>query len=460
MKVLLINPPIPSYFYNREFYCPSSLLYLGAVLQENAHEVRVIDFKTCQRDNDPDDNFYQEKLISIIQQFLPDIIGFGSLFSGNFPDVLKLARVAKTNFPKIFNVIGGIHPTLYAQEILENCDSVDSIVLGEGEKTIIKIIDAMTGKGSFADIDGFAYKSNGKCIVNAKCTYIQDVDSIAFPAYELINLEDYYVDTSKWHNPKGLPINTSLPVISSRSCPNRCSFCSMYQVMGPLWRARSPKNVVDEIEYLYKHYGHCHFSFMDDNFTFNKDRLLVICDEIIRRNLDIQFETPNGISIKTLDQSMLDAMVNAGLTRISLAIESGSDFIRNKIMKKRLSKEKIYEVMAMVRKYRQLYVSAFFIIGMPEETKETLQETYNMIKNIRSDKTIVMNLVPFPGTAVYEQALRDDLLVDVQKDRLYLSDDRYFTNYDQIFLKPYNLKLEEMRQFRVKCIELLKNQQV
>ena len=151
-------------------------------------------------------------------------------------------------------------------------------------------------------------------------------------------------------------------------------------------------------------------------------------------------------------------MVAAGLVRTCLAIESGSEYIRNQIMKKHLSNEKIYEVLELTRRYRQLFVNAFFLIGMPEETHETLEETYRMIERIQVDKTIVMNLVPFPGTETYRQAERDNLLVGVSQEDLYLSNDRYFTNYDQIFLKPYALELEELRAFRERCNRLLEKQ--
>jgi len=460
MNILLVNPPIPSYFYNREFYFPSSLLYLAGALSAQGHSLRILDFKTYQRQGpDPAFDFYEHKLSRVVKDFAPDLIGFGSLFSGNFPDVLRLARHCKERFPDIANVIGGIHPTLYTQEILTHCPCIDAIVLGEGEDTLVQLTDAMQGRGDFSGIDGFAFRQNGNIVINPKTVYRHEVDNLPLPAYELIQMEDYYMDTSNWHNPKGLPINTSVPIISSRSCPNRCSFCSMYQVMGPAWRPRSASDVVDEIELVYDRYGQRHFSFMDDNVTLSKSRIMAICQGIVERGMDLQFETPNGISIKTIDAEVLDAMVNAGLVRTSLAIESGSEFIRNRVMKKRLSDEKIYEVIALTRQYPQLFVNAFFLIGMPEETRETLADTYHMIQKINTHKTIVMNLVPFPGTEVFAQAVKDELLVGVEQDKLYLADNRYFTNYDQIFLKPYALELNDIRDFREKCNHLLQEQQ-
>ncbi len=461
MKVLLVNPPIPSYFYNREYYFPSSLLALAAILQRYGHEPKILDFKIYQRGSeDPSRSFYELHFIEEIRKFNPDLIGLGCLFSGNFPDTLWLSRIAKQTCPHIPVIMGGIHGTLYAHDILTHCPSLDAVVLGEGEETLIEMVVAMQAKISWTRIEGLGCRTDaGQVVVNEKTSYTHDVDSLPMPAYDLIDIEDYHVDTSAWHNPKGLPINTSVPIISSRSCPNRCTFCSMYKVMGPRWRARSATNVVDEIESVYQRFNHRHFSFMDDNVTLKKGRMVEICQQIIDRGLDIQFETPNGISVKTIDEEVLDAMVKAGLVRTCLAIESGSEYIRNQIMKKHLSNEKIYEVLALVRRYPQLFVNAFFLIGMPEETAETLEETYRMIEKIRVDKTIVMNLVPFPGTETYRQAVRDNLLVGVPREDLYLSNDRYFTNYDQIFLKPYALELDDIRAFRQRVNRLLERQQ-
>jgi magnesium-protoporphyrin IX monomethyl ester (oxidative) cyclase len=457
MKILLVNPPIPEFYYNREFYLPSGLLYLASSLQKNGEEVKMLDLKTFQNKgvNRPL-KFYEDKLIETISGFQPDLIGFGCLFSGNFPEMLRFSEISKNNFRKIPIITGGIHPTIHAENIMKNCISIDFIVIGEGEMTIVQLVNEIKNKSyEFDKIDGLAFRENGKVMVNPKTRYVENVDNLPFPAYDLINLKDYYVDTSNWHNPKNLPINTSIPIISSRSCPNRCTFCSMFEVMGPTWRARSAKNVVDEIEYLYKNFDQMHFSFMDDNFTLGRSRLTEICDEIIKRKLDIQFETPNGLSIKTLDEEVLNSMVSAGLVRISLALESGSDFIRNKVMGKNLSQEKIYDVVNLTKKYRQLYVNAFFIIGMPEETEETLNETYNMIKKINVDKVYVHNIIPFPGTILFEQAARDNLLLNIDLKNLYKSTDLYITNYNDYFIKPYKLSIADLREFRNKCEGLI-----
>ena len=461
MRVLLVNPPIPTSYYNEEFYLPSGLLYLAAVLRDHGQTVQLLDMKTLGlKDRTDPEVFCRRRLRKTLAAFAPDLIGFGCLFSGNFPHVQRFARLCKEWDALVPIVVGGIHVTIHARDILTHCPDIDWLVLGEAEDTICQLVETLAAQRTGVDhIEGLAYRDGDTIRVQQRQRYLQDIDGLPFPAYDLMRMEDYFVDTSAWHNPRGLSFNTSIPLVSSRSCPHRCNFCSMFTVMGPRWRARSAANVVDEIQWVVESYGQTHFSFMDDNFTFDKARTLAICDQILSRGLNIQFETPNGVSLRTLDADVLEALVRAGLVRVSLAIESGSDFIRNRIMRKNLSREQILAVIEETRKYPDLYVKAFFIIGVPEETGETLDETYRMIERIDVDRVYLQNLIPFPGTAVFAQARRDGLLVDVDCDRLYCDEGMYLTNWERFYVKPYQLELEQLRSFRRRCETLLRQQQ-
>jgi len=436
------------------------LLYLAAVLRDQGEQVRILDMKTFTLDPRVDPQaMYEGKLQDVLLAFQPDLIGLGCLFSGDFPQVSTFSVLCKRLFPQTPIIVGGIHVTIHARDILTHCPTIDWLALGEAEETIVQLVQTIrSGSDAWDEIDGFAYRSRGKVIVNAKQHYIHDIDQIPFPAYDLVDVADYYVDTSLWYNPRQLEFKASIPIITSRSCPQRCTFCSMYRAMGPRWRARSAENVVNEIEFMVRGYGQTHFSFMDDNFTFDKDRTLAICREIVKRGLNIQFETPNGLSMKTLDKEVLDALVEAGLIRVSLAIESGSDFIRNRIMRKNLSQEKIYEVIRLTKSYAQLYVKAFFIIGMPEETLHTLEQTYEMIQSIDVDRVYIQNVLPFPGTSLFTQTVRDGLLVDVDTKRIYQDDSMYMSNWKRFYIKPYQLDIEQLQKFRVRCETLISQQ--
>ena len=456
MRVLLVNPSIPEFFYNEEFYLPSGLLYLGAVLRDHGDDVHVLDMKTFRPEPGSDFNaFYGQALQETLDAFEPELIGFGCLFSGCFPQVLELARLCKRSRPQVPIMAGGIHVTIHAQAILTHCPEIDYLCLGEAEESVVQLVHALKYHEIPACIDGLAYRIGDQVVVHPKQSYIEDVDQIPFPAYELIDISQYAVDTSQWYNPRNLTFDTSIPIISSRSCPHRCTFCSVHMVNGPRWRGRSATNVVDEIEYVYHTYGQSHFSFMDDNCTLDRKRTLEMCRQIGERRLRIQFETPNGLSIRTLDEEVLDALVEAGLVRVSLAIESGSEFIRNKIMRKNLAQDKIYEVVRLTKKYPQLYVKAFFIMGLPEESHETLEQTRRMIEEIDIDRVYLQNMIPYPGTPIFEQAQRDHLLLGIDTAQLYRDPGMYMTNWDRFYIKPYQLSIEDLYAFRKRCEPLL-----
>jgi len=446
-KILLVNPSIPDTIKNKDIWVPINLMYIGAVLKREGFYVEIIDLNICKG---------KDAVMNRIEQMMPDIVGITSIFSGQFSQVCSISEMIKNTFEDIVIAIGGIHPTIYAQKILEHYNFIDWIVLGEGEYSFLEIIKTYTS-GDLSAIDGICYRHEGRVVINEKKEFIKDLDELPFPDYSLIKLSDYKIDTFGWHNPRGLPIDYMIPILSSRSCPMRCNFCSMFLAMGSKQRFRSPEKVVDEIEYLYNKYGCRRFAFTDDNLTLRKSHIKKICEEIIDRGLIIQFETPNGISLAGLDEEVVALMVKAGLIRVSLAIESGSEYIRNKIIGKHLKTEKIFEVIKLFEKYSEVYIKAFFIIGMPEDTIETLEETYRMIGEINVDHPCVSNLLPFPGTKLFKQVVEDDLLIDgINADNLWNHPDFYFTDNKNFFLKPYDMEMSELNEFRKK-IDILVN---
>ena len=254
MRVLLINPQTPNFIHNREYYLPPNILYIAGALRKASAEVNVLDLNVYKSEEHKYPiRFCEGIIVDRINDFEPTLVGIGCLFSGQFPLLLKYSKRIRKEFENIWVVIGGIHPTLFPIEILRNCLSIDYIILGKGETSSVQLVESLRRKDldKLKVIDGFAFRRGDKVIVNSKTCFIADLDQIPFPAYDLIDLKDYYHDTSDWHNPRNLPINASIPILSSRSCPRRCNFCSMFRVMGPKWRGRSPENVVDEIELLY-----------------------------------------------------------------------------------------------------------------------------------------------------------------------------------------------------------------
>ena len=191
--------------------------------------------------------------------------------------------------------------------------------------------------------------------------------------------------------------------------------------------------------------------------TLSKERTLKICEKIRERGLDIQFTTINGVSLKTLDREVMDALTGAGLIRLYVAPEHGSSYIRNEVMGKNLSDNKIYEFFDMIKDYKDLFVRAFFVVGYPQETKETLQETYDMVRKIRDslDSVAMFNLVPYPGTEIFNYCEKHNRLLIPIED---LHNLETFSNYnysDNNFVKPFGLEIDEIKEFRDKCHALV-----
>ena len=197
---------------------------------------------------------------------------------------------------------------------------------------------------------------------------------------------------------------------------------------------------------------------MDDNINLDRRHIIGICREIGKRKLNIQFETPNGLHVGSLDEEVVDAMIEAGWVRGSIAIESGSDFMRNTIIRKHLSREKIMEVVRLARRYKDLYLRAFFLMGMPEETPQTLMETYQMIEELDVDEVSLTNVMPFPGTALFNQALKDGLFSqEIDLDNLWKQEGFHYHNNRTFYIKPYKMEIAQLSEFREKLELLIEN---
>lgn len=465
-RVLLVNAPtIHTKFIGADNYFPIGLLYLASVIRNNNMEASVLDINNHFFKKNLNEDLLSEYLnanfYNYVGDYNPDIIGIGCTFSGAFNSLKIIAKGIKDRFSGVPIVIGGIHPTLFAKEILGKYNFVDYVVIGEGEDTFLELVNSIAtnvGNKALASLDGIAFRDNGQIKLNPKKKFKSNLDELPFVDYSIIDVNEYSNDTSNWYSPKKMRVGQPFSIISSRSCPNRCNFCSMWLVHGPKFRFRSAANVLDEIESLYKNYNVRYFQFMDDNMTFDKKRTLEICQGIRSRKMDIQFDIPNGLAINKLDQEIIDAMVEAGMVYASLAIESGSDYIRNKIMKKGLEKKKIYEVVEACAKHSKLFIRGFFIIGMPEDTHETLQDTYEMIENLPFDKISVNFVAPYPGTELFSYCVQNNLLKYKQLD---YTDIEVFQDRDTYpHFKPFNLTTDDLVVFRQKCFDYMARKRI
>lgn len=464
-SILLINPQNSDQIRSPGYFLiPLSLLYLSGTSRLVA-TTHILDLNVAKKDffqSGKTGKFsYIETVEKEVERIKPDFVGITCLFSEQFEMVLNIADAVKKIHPSSITILGGMHPTIFYKDILSNCPNVDAVVIGEGEKTLERVLTLDMDK--WKSIDGFAFKNQQKQIlVNTKALFIENLDALPPPAYDLFNFNDYKLDSSGWYNPKKLDIGTSAPVLTSRSCPFKCSFCGMNLVMGTRFRARSAEKVFKEIEYLYNEYNVRYFNIMDDNFTLDKKRIKQLCKYIIDAKMNLSFDMPNGIMTNTLDDDVIDALAEAGFAYCFLAIESGSDFIRNKVMHKQLSLDTIFRVIKSFRRHPQIHLAAFFLMGMPEETRETLDETYDLIEKLDLDSFKMSVATPFPGTKLFDQCLRDDLfLTDNAKLNSLWRDTNWYQrilNVDPpFFFKPYKMEIAELEEY-AKKFEALRHQ--
>ena len=457
MRVLLIAPYRRSEAGSREDFLPSmALVYLAGFIRDKGHEPILLDLNNAVTHAQEDPQRYcVNKILEKVMETSPDLIGMNCLFSGLFESIMSYGEAIEQYYPDTPIVIGGLHPTTYPREILTHCPYFDYIVMGEGETQLLALIEAMES-GDLAGLDqvnGLSLRGkDGEVIVNENKA-LTKYDELPMPAWDLIHFADYEMDLSHFYSRKGHEIRNVVPIMSERGCPYRCNFCDMFMVMGRKLRRRTATQFVDELDFLVNECGQRYFAFMDDNLTLDKRHIIAICNEIAARGLDIQFDTTAGLNINSLDEEIVEAMVDAGMVSCTLSPEHGNDYIRNEVIKKMLPRHRIYEVVELLQRY-PVQIGANWIIGFPEDTSETIAETYQMITELKCDRNGVGSIIPFPGTALFEQVVRDDLFIDEVKDLSNLWRTPMTASQDGLVVKPYKMTMEELNEWKLRLMSL------
>jgi anaerobic magnesium-protoporphyrin IX monomethyl ester cyclase len=310
------------------------------------------------------------------------------MFSMKAP-ALRMARLLKNDCEML--VVGGPLPTLLAKDFL---DDFDVAGVGEGEATMLELAEAVEGHRSLSTVKGIVYKNedNGNHVIRTSGREtIQDLDRLPFPARDQLNNGAY-----KQHYKERFGYTTT-SVITSRGCPFTCDFCSR-AVFGNEFRTRSAVNIVDEMESV-RTLGYERVWFSDDCFTLHKKRLLSICDEIVRRRLDINWECLSRVD--TIDRQTALSMKKAGCVRVFFGLESGNDSVLALMNKQTTIREARKAVLTM--KAAGIQVGAFFIVGYPGETDNTILDTLRFASSLPLDYLSFSLPYPIPGTPLYDR---------------------------------------------------------
>ncbi len=388
------------------------LAYLAAYLESQGIEVKIIDIAAEGADTilkigkKTRHGLKDEEIIKRIRNYDPLIVGITCQSTLHAKDAHETARLAKIAKREALLVMGGAHPSAAPAEVLKD-RGVDLVVRGEGEVTLYEVVCHYSQKKSFEKILGISFRRGGKIINNPPRPLIRNLDGLPFPARHLLPMKIYFRQIAGGNNySMRLPVAT---IISSRGCPGRCVYCAVRTVWGRGWRGRTPGNVVNEIEELIRDWGVKEIHFIDDNLSVDKKRLRGICEEIIKRKLDIKWTTPNGIAIWLLDKKLLLKMKESGCYRLTFGLESGNKEMLHDFIGKSYDLEKAREMIKYAGKIG-LWTIGTFIIGFPYETREQIKQTIDYAISTELDFAAFYLANPFPGTAMYEIYKKENLL--------------------------------------------------
>ena len=401
LRVVLINPSLKlaeighyseEVEKNRGSYPPLGLGYVASQLEKYGHVVEIIDLEVQPE--------LMTRLPEILSEKSPDIVGFYTM-TWTFQQVDKISREIKTRIPDTVLVMGGPNVCSFPKESLEY-SIFDYAVVGEGEKTIIELMDNIEDRGAGIDsIKGVVYRKDGKVVVNESRELIRDLDEISFPAWHLLPISEYFDVFSREKN--------FATIITSRGCPYNCAFCDRVNRMGKQWRSRSPENIIKEMKKLRKEYGINEFMFFDDNFIIDTKRVHKFCNLILKEKLGVIWECRARVDV--VDKPLLEKMKKAGCYRIRYGMESGDNQILQNL-KKDITVEQIKRA-SKLTKDAGIEIFAYFMMGSPGETKETLEKTRKLALKINPDFVAFSRTILIVGSELYEWGIQNN---QIKKD--------------------------------------------
>lgn len=405
-KVLLVTPPAYTFKAGRDInpLPPMGLGYIASVLESMNIEVNILDclIRGWNHEDEVDGTLIRvglsdAEIEKYIKDFNPDIVGINCQFSRQYKIYHHMFSLVKKILPECITVAGGPHATVCPKEVLQD-SACDYILMGEAEDSFKELISNIDNGKSISSIDGLGWKENGTIHINEKKKWITNLDTLPFPAYHLMNLDMYF----------GLPSSHGTrhkarfsPIITSRGCPAKCTFCSALKVWGNAYRFRSIENVLSEMRLLKDKYGIEELMFEDDNVTANLKRARELFNGMIREKFNFVWDTPNGVGVWSLDNDTLDLIKEAGCVRLNFPVESGSQNVLDNIIKKPLKLDRVKSLLKHCHKIG-LDCGMFLVIGMPGEKIEDMWKSIKFAAECGCYTPHISVATPYPGSELFK----------------------------------------------------------
>jgi len=403
VKVLVTNPPWPGPGFgarsdvrwphkrsDKFIEYPIYLAYVVAVLKKAGIEVEFIDAVV--------EEMSIANFVEAAVRINPDMV----VMECSTPSIkydLLTTKGLKEKINRVFTVLVGSHPTFFHQEIMEENGFVDAICRGEFDLTVRDLALALMKGENLDKVKGITYRDSDGIRINGDRPLIDNLDELPFPARDIVKNEHYRQGTFTGEH--------CTTIVSSRGCPYRCTYCLWPRTLyGRRFRARSPEDVVDEIEEIVEKYHVDEIYFDDDSLALNRRRILETCRLINERNIEVKW-IPQ-CRVDSMDEEVLRAMKKAGCHYIRFGVESGSQKMLD-IMKKGTTLTRIENTFKLCRKMG-IKTQAFFLFGIPGETKTTIRETIEFAKKIKPDSAQFAVVIPHPGTELYQVCKNNDWL--------------------------------------------------
>jgi radical SAM superfamily enzyme YgiQ (UPF0313 family) len=363
------------------------------------------------------------------------------MFSPIWPLARETLDAVRRKRPDVPILIGGEHPTAVPEHTLAS-EAVDCCVMGEGEETIVELLDCLLSGGDPATVYGIAFLDDDRVVRTPPRARNRAINDIPLPAWDLLPINEYIERRQN----NGINQGRAMPILATRGCPYRCTFCSSPQMWTTTYTMRDVGQVCDEIERYMRDYAVTDFHFQDLTAIVSKPWILAFCKEVVRRGLRITWQLPSGTRSEAIDDEVCQWLAAAGVKQMAYAPESGSAEMRKRIAKRVTIEKMVPSIRAALR--HKLTLSCFFVIGFPGETTRTLRETLRLIRRlawIGVHDVSVTKFVPYPGSALFDD-LRASGRIQLN-DAFFLSPFSFYDNHGAAFCYADDLTPKQLHRW-------------